>query len=147
MSRVGLTADGRYLLDNSVFARADRPQVAARLERAAPDQLVSCGPLVIEALYSARDRDALEFLHQRLTRSMPYVEADEQVWRLALGAQVELGRVNERFHRRPPIDYLIAATAHSNGLGVLHYDRDYDLIAEHSSLDFDSRWIAAPGSL
>jgi hypothetical protein len=30
---------------------------------------------------------------------------------------------------------------------VLHYDRDYDLIAEHSSLEFESRWIADPGSL
>jgi len=31
--------------------------------------------------------------------------------------------------------------------GVLHYDRDYDLIAEHTRLNFESVWVADPGTL
>ncbi len=33
------------------------------------------------------------------------------------------------------------------GLGVLHYDRDYDTIAEHTSLRFKSIWVAPKGSI
>ena len=37
--------------------------------------------------------------------------------------------------------------AHVEGAGVLHYDRDYDLIAERSGLDFQSEWVAPAGSI
>ncbi len=37
--------------------------------------------------------------------------------------------------------------AHEVGAGVLHYDRDYDLIAEHTSLSVDSVWLAPAGTL
>ena len=50
-------------------------------------------------------------------------------------------------HRRKPIDFLIAATAHQHGLGVLHYDRDYDHLVELTNLRFDSQWLASPGAL
>jgi hypothetical protein len=30
---------------------------------------------------------------------------------------------------------------------VLHYDRDYDTIAQHSSLSFPSVWVAPRGSI
>jgi len=140
--------DGRYLIDNSVYGRGGHPMLSALFRSAATKrQLVACGALTIEALYSARNGDEVERLHEQLTEGMPWVEIDDAVWRLALATQVELGKVTERFHRRPPIDYLIAATAHHHGLGVLHYDHDYDLIAEHSSLEFESRWVAEPGSL
>lgn len=32
-------------------------------------------------------------------------------------------------------------------MGVLHYDRDYDRIAELTSLSFESVWVAPAGSL
>jgi hypothetical protein len=32
-------------------------------------------------------------------------------------------------------------------MGVLHYDGDYDLLAERTSLAFESEWLAAPGAL
>ncbi len=50
-------------------------------------------------------------------------------------------------HRLAPIDVMIAACAHEVGAGVLHYDRDYDLIAEHTSLSFESVWLAPAGTL
>jgi hypothetical protein len=39
------------------------------------------------------------------------------------------------------------SVASAEGLGVLHYDRDYDALAEHTSLSFPSVWIAPRGSL
>jgi hypothetical protein len=42
---------------------------------------------------------------------------------------------------------MIAACAHRAEAGVLHYDRDYDVLAEHTDLTFESVWLAPPGSL
>jgi predicted nucleic acid-binding protein len=42
-------------------------------------------------------------------------------------------------------DILIAAAAQDVAIGVLHYDHHYDRLAE--VLNFESRWIAPPGSL
>jgi hypothetical protein len=42
---------------------------------------------------------------------------------------------------------VIAACAHRTGYVVLHYDRDYDLIAAHTTLEFESDWVAPAGSL
>jgi hypothetical protein len=42
---------------------------------------------------------------------------------------------------------VIAACAHTAGMGVLHYDGDYDLLTEHTSLAFESEWLAPPGVL
>lgn len=48
-------------------------------------------------------------------------------------------------HRMPFQDALIAASAAHKHLGVLHYDGHFDTLSE--VLDFESRWIAPPGSL
>jgi hypothetical protein len=32
-------------------------------------------------------------------------------------------------------------------MGVLHYDSDYDLLVEHTSLEFASEWLTEPGVL
>jgi len=50
------------------------------------------------------------------------------------------------FHRSVTLpDLITAAAAADAGIGVLHYDADYDTIAE--VLPFESRWIAPRGSL
>ena len=137
-----------YLIDNSFFARITHPLIRPIWEQGVDrGRLVSCGPFVLEALYSARDADDAERLRLELLEGIAYVAPDEGAWRNACAAQVALAHVSERFHRRPPIEYLIAATAGQHGLGVLHYDRYYDHIANHAALDFESRWIAEPGSL
>ncbi len=86
---------GRYLVDNAVYARADHPRVAPIwIEGLRRDQLVSCGPFVAEALYSARDAAELADLAEELTEGMPYVDLGEPVWRLARNAQLEMARVS-----------------------------------------------------
>jgi len=47
--------------------------------------------------------------------------------------------------RLPIVDYLVAAAAQRLGAAVLHYDRDYDRLAE--VMEFESLWLAPAGSL
>jgi predicted nucleic acid-binding protein len=137
------------LIDNSAWARLASPrlpgdrveQVAQWIEAA---ELATCLPFVLEAGYSARSASD----HDRVVADLimlPWVEITPAISRLAIQAQGELARVGH--HRVPPTDLVIAACAHSEGAGVLHYDRDYDLIARHSGLDFESEWLAAAGSV
>ena len=58
-----------------------------------------------------------------------------------------LARHAAGFHRLPHQDYLVAAIADAHGLGILHYDVDFDRIVDHSSLAFESVWIASAGTL
>jgi len=137
------------LLDNSAWARLSSPKLSdARIEQVAEwitaGELAACLPFVLEAGYSARsDAD-----HQRVVGDLlllPRVEITAEIESAAIEAQRELARVGH--HRVPPTDLVIAACADAEGAGVLHYDRDYDLIAEHTGLGFESDWLAPAGSL
>jgi len=76
---------------------------------------------------------------------LSHVAVDEAVERAAIDAQADLASVGH--HRLAPTDLMIAACAHVAGGGVLHYDRDYDLMLEHTSLSFESVWLAEPGTI
>jgi predicted nucleic acid-binding protein len=137
------------LLDNSAWVRLADPALpatrAAELADALEEGLIGvCLPFVLEAGYSARHaHDHEELLDELL--SLPRFEIDQEVERRALEAQRRLARVGH--HRLPPVDLLVAATADRHGLGVLHYDHDYDLLAERTDLEFESVWLAPRGSL
>jgi hypothetical protein len=114
------------------------------IERMEKRQLATCLPFLLEAGFSARSAGDLRAMMMRV-EELPRVDVDDQVERMALAAQRELADVGH--HRLPPTDLVIAACAHRAGSGVLHYDRDYDLIAEHTRLQFESVWLAEAGSL
>lgn len=137
------------LLDNSAWSRllagkAPRErslQIMAMNDRA---ELAVCLPFLLEAGFSARSAADRSALMRRLER-LPSVTIDGSVERSALRAQSELTEVGH--HRLSPMDILVAACAHRAEAGVLHYDRDYDLLLEHTSLRFDSEWLVPAGSL
>jgi predicted nucleic acid-binding protein len=137
------------LLDNSAWSRLligglpeDRQELVLRwLEEG---RLAVCLPFLLEAGYSARSAPDLGKLMRRLEQ-LPRLPVDEAVERIALDAQRELAGVGH--HRLAPTDLVIAACAHLVGGGVLHYDRDYDLISAHTRLDFESVWLAEAGEL
>ena len=107
-------------------------------------RLATCLPFLLEAGYSARSASDHRNLLHRLEQ-MPRLAVDGAVERAALDAQYELAATGH--HRLAPTDLVIAACAHLRGGGVLHYDRDYDLIAEHTRLEFESVWLSEPGTL
>lgn len=137
------------LLDTSAWSRivaaklpTDRAREVARWieER----RLATCLPFLLEAGYSARSAADRKAMMSSL-ESLPHVPVDPEVERLALEAQRALAEVGH--HRLLPADLIIAACAHRAEAGVLHYDRDYELIATHTDLRFASEWLAPPASL
>jgi predicted nucleic acid-binding protein len=137
------------LLDSSAWARLNDPGLSDTRAEEIADALeaggiVTCLPFLLEAGYSVRSaRDCGELLDELL--ALARFEIDEEVERRAIDAQHQLVRIGH--HRVPPVDLMIAAIAHRHGLGVLHYDRDYDLIAEKTDLDFESVWLATAGTI
>jgi predicted nucleic acid-binding protein len=131
------------LLDNSAWSRLlagkisskGAEQVAAWMEER---RLGTCLPFLLEAGYSARSGVDRREMMSRL-QQLPRVHVEEEVERTALEAQRELAEVGH--HRLPPTDLVIAACADRIGGGVVHCDRDYDLLAERTSLSFESVWI------
>jgi predicted nucleic acid-binding protein len=137
------------LLDNSAWARLIQAVVPKeRAETIAQwmdrDEIAVCLPFLLEAGYSARSAVDRTALMARLGQ-LPRIAIDSEVERMALRAQRELAEVGH--HRLAPMDVIIAACAHRAEAGVLHYDGDYDILAEHTSLRFDSEWLVPSGTL
>jgi predicted nucleic acid-binding protein len=137
------------LLDNSAWSRLlsggipqDRREEV--IELLVERKLGTCLPFLLEAGYSARSGGDRKAMMARLEQ-LPRVPVDAEVERLALEAQRELAEVGH--HRLAPSDLVIAACAHRARADVLHYDRDFDLIAAHTRLCFESIWLAEPGTL
>jgi predicted nucleic acid-binding protein len=137
------------LLDNSAWARliqgvvaTDRAQTIA--EWMEQGEVAACLPFLLEAGYSARSGSDRSALMARFGE-LPRIAIDGEIERLALKAQRELADVGH--HRLAPMDVMIAACAHRAEAGVLHYDGDYDILAAHTSLVFESQWLAPPGTL
>jgi predicted nucleic acid-binding protein len=137
----------RLVVDNSAFQRGGDEVVRADWLRALEEGNLYRSPILeFEVLYSARNAREYAELRAELEALRP-LELSEAVVGAALGAQAELSRHAAGFHRLPHQDYLVAATAAAHELGVLHYDADFDRIAEQSSLAFESVWIATAGTL
>ena len=150
MSEAGEPYGGPVLIDNSAWARVVLRKLTAddheRFDRAVRDrEIVVSPPFSLEALYSARDAVSFRDLQTEL-RGFPHAWADDRTWEIAADAQQALAEARAVSHRIKPIDVLLAAIAHQSTLGILHYDHDFDLIRDHTPLDFRSVWIAGRGS-
>ncbi len=137
------------LLDNSAWVRlgdaALSDERVLELGAAIEDGRVAvCLPFILEAGYSARNAREHEELLAELS-ALPHLAIDEAVEQRAIERQRQLARVGH--HRLPPVDLLIAALADRHDVGVLHYDHAYDVLAERTELQFESRWLAPAGTL
>lgn len=137
------------LLDNSAFARLtsvdlEEPRAGEIADALEQGRIGVCLPFLLEAGYSARSASDHDELLRELM-ALPMLHIDTEVERRALDAQRQLARVGH--HRLPPVDLIIGALADRHGVGVLHYDRDYDTLATKTDLRFASVWLAGRGSL
>ena len=136
---------GVFIADKSVWTRAGHPRLLAEWATALRGgQIATCSIVKLELLYSARDAQGLASLERDLS-ALRDVPVTASVHREAVRAMRELAAAGPLHHRVPLPDLLIAATAQDAGLGVLHLDRHFDLLAE--VLVFDSRWAADPAEL
>ena len=117
-----------HLLDMSAYVRAAlHPEVAAILDPLAERRQVGrCTMFEVEALYSARSQVALAQV--RLQQSFPLVATHQADWDRVIEIMVTLAETGR--HRAAKIpDLIIAAVAERADLTVLHYDRDFEIIA------------------
>jgi predicted nucleic acid-binding protein len=136
---------GVFIADTSVWTRSRHP-VLRDAWTAAHDQdaIAVCSIVVLELLYTARNLAELHAVSAELN-ALREIRVTVSVQRAAIGALHELATRGAGHQRVPAADVLIAAAAQEAGVGVLHYDRHFDRLAE--VLEFDSRWAAAPGTL
>jgi len=133
------------VVDTSAWSRAYREPVREPFQQALIADRLRLSPAVrLEILLSARDGQAFDDLAEELSalRGAPLNGA---VLRAAEGAMRALAHRSAGAQRLPIVDYLVAAAAQETGSAVLHYDHDYDTLAE--VMEFESVWLAAPASL
>lgn len=136
-------AVARYLVDKSVWARLVRDPVRAALMPHVDRGLVGTCPIIdLEILYSARNgAEHSRFRAQRA--AFDYFPMTDEIALRAVEVQGLLAATAQ--HRSVSIpDLLVAATAERYSLTVLHYDGDYDRIAEITGQA--TTWIVPRGS-
>jgi predicted nucleic acid-binding protein len=137
------------LLDNSAWSRllagvVPKERANAVGDRMDRDEIAVCLPFLLEAGYSAQSAPKYRAMMAKFDK-LPRIAIDRNVEEMALQAQRELAEMGH--HRLAPVDVMIAVCADRAEAGVLHYDRDYDTLAQHTSLVFESEWLAPPGTL
>ena len=141
----------RLVLDNSAWARIVAGQLPEELRlrweaSVYADEILVCDPFRLEALYSAMSATDYAQISEELDGFLR-APSDRSTWNLALAGQAALAAHREVSHRVKAVDLLVAAAATQASAGVLHFDHDFDTIASHAGLAFESVWIAPRGSL
>ncbi|MET8677878.1 PIN domain-containing protein [Streptomyces sp. NPDC004647] len=108
--------------------------------RSVPDAL-SCRD---EFLYSARSTRDREEIVEDLKTLFGWAPVDDRAYVRAWEVQQELTAPG-RHRSAGPVDLVVAATAELQGLTILHYDVDFETIAETTGQA--SQWLMPPGSL
>lgn len=130
-----------YLLDTSAWVQATHnPKVAERLaDHIRRGELALCTVTALEVLYSSRNATEYERDLGRL-RGMPWRDLSDP--KSAIDLQLLLAQ--RGWHRTPIPDVVIAATAAEHGLTVLHYDSDYERLAETAGINHE--WLPERGT-
>jgi predicted nucleic acid-binding protein len=140
MGRAGVTPE---LADTSVWARSHRPGLEWFATAVEDGRVAVCDQVAMELLWSARDIDDFRSTEAALL-ACPWFEIEPADWREARRVFGELADRGPLHHRQVKIpDLVIAAVAARNGLTLVHYDSDYDIVA--SVTGQPTRWAAPRG--
>jgi len=139
-----------YLADTSAWGIARRKTSPPELAKSFADllsggEIAICGPVQWELLHSSNN--AVDFASRREELDafdmVPFANAD---WKRALDITHGLAKLGGSLHRAPSMpDVMVAVAAERAGLTVLHYDKDFDLIAGVTGQPCE--WVAPKGSL
>jgi predicted nucleic acid-binding protein len=100
--------------------------------------------LDFEALFSARGPSEYVAIGELRSRVFEYLPVNDREWSRAFEVQAVLAS-QSRLREVGMADLLIAAVAERNGLTLLHYDSDFDTIAEVTGQD--TRWVVPRGQI
>jgi predicted nucleic acid-binding protein len=128
-----MAAVASHLADTSALARLRHPPVAAVL-----------APLIDAGVGATRT--SAEFDQLRIDRDIGYewLAIHDEDWRRALDVQAALWR-GERMRAVGFPDLLVAAVAERERVILLHYDGDYDLIAQVTGQPV--QWVVPRGTV
>lgn len=134
-----------YLIDTSVMSRRGQSAIAAITEPLiAAGKVATCPVLDFEALFSSRSHDEYGRISALRRVSFEYLSLEEEEWHRALEVQAELS-ARGRLREVGLSDLLIAAVAERHAITLLHYDADFETIAEVTGQD--ARWVVPRGSV
>ena len=135
----------QWLLDNSALSRLDHPEVQAVLVPRIDSGLVGVSIVTeLEVGFSARSIDHYQTTRRSILDRLLAVSITPRAESRA--RQVQAALVDRGHHRSAGVaDLLIAATAETEGLTVMHYDADFDLIAEVTGQPCE--WIVPRGTI
>jgi predicted nucleic acid-binding protein len=140
-----MAAVASYLADTSALGRLHHSSVATALGPLIEAGLVAtCGVIEFELGWATRSGTEYDQVRRDRDEGYEWLATHDEDWRRALEIQSVLwhsGRV--RAVGFP--DLLIAAVAEREGVTVLHYDSDFDLIAEVTSQPM--RWVVSRGTV
>jgi predicted nucleic acid-binding protein len=129
-----------------VWTRVVGDDLRREFDEAVVEQGIAiCDMVRLELLHSAQNATESRALRQDL-QALPNCPIAEEQWLRALDVYEKLadqGGLHHRAVKHP--DLLIAAAAESAGVAVVHYDEDYDRIAQITGQEV--RWLAPRGSL
>jgi len=141
----------RYLADTSIWAWSQKPErsdirekLAARYEQG---EVVTCVPVVLEAMH--RPETAAEYGERfdAVFAPLDRLPLDSASVERAFAIQRELAKASDGSHRRPAIDFLIAAAAEAAGQEVVLwcFDRDLKVICECTGQPCEAEDSTGPG--
>lgn len=134
-----------YLIDTSAWARMNQPTVNKRLTMILGEgAAATCLPLDLEDGRSARNfRDVMSI---RALRAKVMTELPITAGVATRSRDLQLALTQRGYHRAAsPVDLITAAAAAEYGAIVLHYDRDFDLIADVGGPQ--GEWVVPAGTL
>jgi predicted nucleic acid-binding protein len=134
-----------YLADTSVYVLQQRhPAVRERFAGLlAEGRLAMCQMTALEFLNNAPDPQGYEVVWGAL-QGQRWMDVTAEAMERALDVHRKLAARSQHRNLRLP-DLIIAATAELHGATVLHYDADYDRIAEVTGQAVE--WVAGKGTL
>lgn len=135
-----------FLIDTSAAARAPYyPEIQNIIESLVDYGVATtCVPLDLEALYSVRDPKNIATVAMERQDYFVNLAITEEIGQRARAVQTLMA--HRGLHRAAgPVDLLIAAVAEHYRATILHYDRDFELIA--SVTGQQHQWIAPRGSI
>jgi predicted nucleic acid-binding protein len=140
-----MAAVARFLADTSALARLRHGPVTAVLAPLIEAGLVAtCGVIEFEIGWAARSAKQFDELRADRDAGYEWLPTLDEDWRRALAVQGVLWR-SGRVRAVGFPDLLVAAVAERERVTVLHYDSDYDLIAEVTGQAV--QWVVPPGSV
>jgi predicted nucleic acid-binding protein len=140
-----MAAVASYLADTSALARLRHPVVAEVLSLLIEAGLVAtCGAIEFELAWATRTSAALDELRADRDVGYEWLATHDEDWRRALEVQAALWRGGQLRSVGLP-DLLVAAVAERERVMVLHYDADYELIADIAGQPV--RWVVPRGTV